>query len=216
MKKYSDKEMLALIAKVQDSFTDVLKKAEATAEAKLAKSETKTDEVKKSEENKETETKIEAKVESKEIEELYSSMTKSEAEAHFEAIKKVLDVEEVDGTKMAKSEDEDKLVKSENDKLKSENDELKKSIEKYAEVIKAVTAKFSAPKQKSITNVDFVKKSEDEKASSEKDVSALTHKEVIGVLTEKAKNPSLAKKDQELIVDYCTKRVNVEAIKHLL
>lgn len=173
--------------------------------------------------------------EEKEIEDLYASMTKAEKDAHYGALKKVMATEEMKKSEQApastevKTEDnkEVALIKAEFDAVKASNEELKKAneeLKKAAEetqknlnaVIEALKSRFvkkpAAPKQKAITELSALSKSE--KTGSE--TSELSRNEVKKILTEKAKEPTLKKSDRDLINAYCYEKVGVDKIKHLL
>lgn len=208
MKKYTEQDLLNLIAEVEVEFK---KHLEPTAEG---------EQIKKNEEQAPA---VEAKSESSneeydsedmaEISKLYGEMSKSEAQIHYEAVKKALGVEEA----MNKSEEseESKLMKSENETLKAENEELKKSLTKVTEVLNKVFGKGTqAPKQKSITNMEVIKKSEEENSSKE-DVSKLNKNEISSRLSAKVKSGKLEKKDAEAIKQYYNNG-SIELVKHLL
>lgn len=210
-KKYTDQDLLNLIAEVEVEFK---KHLDPTAEGEKIE---KTEEV-KAQTNSESPVKTEEfdydEEDKAEMEKLYRTMSKAEANAHFETLKKAMGVEE---TPIAKSEssEESKLVKSENETLKSENSELKKSLEKVTEVLTKVFGKGSqVPKQKAITSMEVIKKSEEEN-KPEKDLSKLSKKEVNAALSSKIKSGSLEKNDQEAIYKYFDNG-SIELIKHLL
>jgi hypothetical protein len=193
-KNYTEEDMLKVIQEVETAFSEALTKAEA--------------EVKEEETQEDTTENFE-----QEVTELYSSMEKSEAEAHFKALSKVLNVSEM--TKSEESE-ESKLIKSELETVKAQNEELKKSLEKAIEVITKTVKAPAAPQRKAITSeVDFIKKSEQENAP-EKDVTKLSKSEIKSTLSEKVRSGKLEKKDKEAIVNFYEGKTNIESIKHLL
>ena len=143
--KYSEKDMAALISEVEAQFTNHLAKAEKTSVADLKKSESV--EQSKAEEKQVVETAPQEQdfdydeEDIKEMNEMYSSMTKAEAKAHFESLKKVVSEEEkpevkVEEKVIVKSEvkveekpeqkDETRLLKSEIETLKSDKEKLEK------------------------------------------------------------------------------------------
>lgn len=201
-KNYTEADMLKVIQEVESEFSTALAKAEADVE------------------NKEKETTSSENFD-KEVEGLYASMEKSEAEVHFKAISKVLNISD-----MSKSEgnsEEIKLIKSENETIKStneqlnkENDELKKNLEKAISIVSQVV-KGSAPARKAITSeMAFIAKSEAETASTEKDKGTLTKSEISNSLTAKIRSGKLEKKDKDAITNYYDGKSNIETIKHLL
>lgn len=168
--------------------------------------------------------------EEKEIEDLYASMTKAEKDAHYGALKKVMAVEEMkkSETSTVKTEDNKEIalikaefdaVKASNEELKKVNEELKKASEENQKnlnaVVEALKSRFvkkqTVPKQKAITELSALTKSEKSSETSE-----LSRTEVKKILTEKAKEPTLKKSDRELINAYCYEKVGVDKIKHLL
>lgn len=209
MKKYTEQDLLNLIAEVEVEFK---KHLDPTAEGEAIKK---------------TETAVEAKSESKEpkeldydaedmaeMEGLYRSMSKAEAKAHFETLKKTIGVEEV----MTKSEvsDEAKMMKSENETLKAENETIKKNLEKVTEVLNKAFGKGSqAPKQKAIVNMEVIKKSEEENKANEVDLSKVSKSEISSKLTAKIRSGKLEKKDKDAITNYYNNG-SIELVKHLL
>ena len=178
-----------------------------------------------------------------EMNEMYSSMTKTEAEAHFESIKKVLSkdvkiaaevkVEEkpVKEEIVAKSEikaeekpenkdEETKLLKTEVETLKSDKEKLEKSLKDLTAALAKFVKGNSAPKQKAITKIEYVAKSEEEKVKTEEkqeDVSKLDKTEISKRLTAKIRNGKLEKAEREKINEfYQTGSKNIESIRHLL
>jgi hypothetical protein len=106
---YTKQDLDEVLSQVQQEFEKALgsiNKSEEEEEIELAKSEEEAEEV--SDEENEYET----------IEELYSSMTKSEMEAHYASIKKVLF-----GENMEKAEDEDEDEDEDDDAMKKDEDE---------------------------------------------------------------------------------------------
>lgn len=241
--KYSEKDMAALISEVEAQFTNHLAKAEKE-QTDLKKSEAAPQP--KAEENQVVE--AQAQIEQgfdydeediKEMNEMYSSMTKAEAEAHYEAIRKALskDAEETPEVKaeevIAKSEvkadekseagkeDETKLLKSEIESLKSEKEKLEKSFQELTAKLVEFVKGSKAPKQKAITKLEYVAKSEDEgkepTKESQEDVSKLDKAEVSRRLTAKIRSGKLEKAEREKINDfYHTGSKNIESIRHLL
>ena len=179
----------------------------------------------------------------KEMDEMYSSMSKSEAVAHLNSLKKALgdnvaDAEVVEKTEkkeekeeevIAKSEDkvEDKedndetaLLKSEVEATKKENEELKKSLEKLTGALTKWVKGAKAPKQKAITQIQYIKKSEDEaveKTEDGVDVEKLSKKDISARLSAKIRSGKLEKAEREKITEYYDNgQTNLDSIKHLL
>lgn len=205
-KNYTEQDMLKVIQEVEAEFSTALAKAEAEVgnQEVVATSEN------TSGENFE-----------QEVEGLYASMEKSEAEAHFKAISKVLGVSD-----MAKSEgnsEEVKLIKAEldtakasNDAIVKENAELKKNLEQAIAIVKKVVTP-SAPGRKAIVSeMAFIAKSESETVNTEKDVKTMTKSEISSTLSAKIRSGKLEKKDKDAITNYYDGKAQIETIKHLL
>jgi hypothetical protein len=235
--KFSEKDMAALIGEVEAKFADHLAKADKV-----------TTDLKKSEaaaQPKAEETPVVKAAEGfdydeediKEMNEMYSSMTKAEATAHFESLKKTLKIEEkpevkaeeVVSTKkeevIAKSEvkaedkDETKILKSEIETLKEEKSKLEKGFKDLTAALAQFVKGSSAPKQKAITKLEYVAKSEEEVKPEVKteDVSKLDTKEVSTRLNAQIKSGKLAKAEREKINNYYLNgSKNIESIRHLL
>lgn len=251
--KYSEQDMAALISEVEAQFAEHLAKAEAKVEEEtLAKSEEEVVETAEtsdvvaaeaSEEMQKSEEEVEVNFDYDEediaeMDKLYASMTKAEAEAHLASIHKALGIEtsteeiEVkseDKAVMAKSEDkaeakseentEDELLKSELESVKKENEELKKSFEKLTAALTSYVKKgTSAPKQKAITKIEYIAKSEEEviEDKKEEDFSKLSKNEISGRLAQKIREGKLEKSDREKINQYYLDNAKLETIKHLL
>jgi hypothetical protein len=208
-KNYTDEDMLRVIQEVQTEFAQALSKAEA--------------EVEQEQESVSTEETISEKSMEEEVEELYASMEKSEAESHFKAVAKVLGISDMkkseDGeeTKILKSEVE--TLKSSNEELKKSNEELKKNLEQAISIItKTVKTSTEAPKRKAfVTEMEYIKKSEAEDTTKtpEKDLTKLSKSEISKTLTEKVRSGKLEKKDQEAIVSYYEGKIKLDSLKHL-
>lgn len=226
MKKYSDQDMLKIISEIETTFAESLNKAEVQVKAdeELVKSESELDYDDE---------------DFAEMEKMYKSMNKKEAEAHYKSLKKALFGEEEKEEEKKEEKKEDKKDKKESkkekeeevekcgemtksetpvstedsEKVRAENAELKKSIEQYSKVLELVKNKvLVAPKQKAITNLDYVKKSEEEKAEEK----PLSKNEVIAKLAIKARDINLNKSDREAINNYCVNNASIDSIKHLL
>ena len=244
MKKYNDEEMAKLISEVETEFKDYLTKAEQTHED-IKKSEENVESVELKEESEETQENLE-KTEEKdfdyddqdieEMNELYASMTKAEAEAHYKALKSTLFTEEE--SKMNKSEDLDaeektekeskeetllkaevETVKTDLESSKKENEELKKSLETLTSIISKVVK--TAPKRKAITqisDVQYVKKSEDTSGEeSEVDYSNSSKSDINKLLVSKIRKGEINKsEDRENINQYCVGKLEFDDIKYLL
>jgi hypothetical protein len=198
---------LGSIAKSEENIEEENEiEVEAQAE-ELEKSET--EEVEADEEDYET------------IDDLYASMTKSEKEAHYAAVKKSIfgeEVEEeaVEEQSMEKSEEvEAKKDNDEVEMLKSENEELKKSYEQLNELVSKLFNTKKAPAQKAVTNVNYIAKSEETEVEEKEDFSNMSKSEVTAKL--KAIDYSeLKKSDREAINNYYLDNGSVDSIKHLI
>lgn len=249
--KYSESDMAALIKQVEDEFAQHLAKAEESVEeveeATAAPAEEAVSEETSEQEAPEALAKAEEEVEEPaseeeldydekdfaEMDELYASMSKSEAEAHMKSLQKALKVEaeevveevsEEEG-KIAKSEEEgESLQKSE---LKAKDEEIEKlkennqKLEKSLQDLTTAMTKFvkRAPKQKAVTQIQYVAKSEDkvEGEKKEEDVAKLSKSEISQRLTAKIRDGKLEKSDREKInAYYLDGNKDIESIKHLL
>lgn len=170
----------------------------------------------------------------KEMNEMYSSMTKSEAQAHFEALKaahfqetqtpapakeEVVAKSEVKEDKSSETAEETKLLKSEIETLKSDKEKLEKSFNDLAAKLVAFVKGSKAPKQKAVTQLQYVAKSEDEVKVDEKkeDLSKLDKNEISKRLTAQIRTGKLEKSEREKINSfYQNGSKNIESIKHLL
>jgi len=238
--KYSEKDMAALISEVESQFTNHLAKAEKATVTDLKKSE--------SVEQPKAEGKqvVEAAPQEqgfdydeddiKEMNEMYSSMTKAEANANFESLKKVVSGEEekpevkAEEKVIAKSEvkaeekpeqkDETKLLKSEVETLKSDKEKLEKSLKDLTAALAKFVKGTGAPKQKAITRIEYVAKSEEETVKTEEkkeDVSKLDKSEISKRLSAKIRSGKLEKAEREKINEfYQSGSKNIESIRHLL
>lgn len=212
MNKYSEKDMAKLISEVENEFKDYLTKAESQ-EKDLKKSEKV---ITKSENDFDYD-----EEDIKEMNEMYASMSKSEAEAHFESLKKALSSEE----SIKKSEknvvsEENGLVKSELNTIKQENQELKKSIETLTNIVSKIVK--PAPKRKAITqmsDIEYIKKSEEvvEKKEEKTDYSKMSKSEINKILSSKIRNGEIKKsEDKQNINKFCFGELNLDGIKYLL
>lgn len=237
---YSEQDMAALISEVEAQFAEHLAKSEAKNEEKLAKSEEVTEEVAAADEQEELQASEEEVQKSEETEavdfdydeedieemhKLYASMTKSEAEAHLASIQKALGVktsteeveESVEMTKSETEESSESLLKSELDSVKKDNEELKKSIEKLTAAMTSYVKKSTAPKQKAISGIEYIAKSEEpEPKEDKKDFENLSKSEISQILTQKIRSGKLEKSDKEKVNQYYLDNTNIETIKHLL
>lgn len=238
--KYSEKDMAALISEVESQFTNHLAKAEKTVVTDLKKSESA--EQPKAEEKQVVEAAPKEQgfdydeEDIKEMNEMYSSMTKAEAKAHFESLKKVISPEsketeveakeevvaksEVKDEKPEQKEEETALLKSEIETLKSDKEKLEKSLKDMVAALAKYVKGSSAPKQKAITRIEYVAKSEEEKPQKDEkkeDVSKLDNKEISKRLTAQIRSGKLEKAEREKINEfYQTGSKNIESIRHLL
>lgn len=238
--KYSEQDMAALISEVESQFTTRvakaekektdLKKSEAAPQPKVE--ETPVVEAAPQEQGFDYDEEDIA-----EMNAMYSSMTKAEAKAHFESLKNALSKEdetkpavkaeeatisksEVKEEKPEQKEDETKLLKSEIESLKSEKEKLEKSFKDLTAKLIEFVKGSKAPKQKAITKLEYVAKSEDEQKTDTKnteDVSKLDKAEVSKRLTAKIRSGKLEKAEREKINEfYQSGSKNIESIRHLL
>jgi hypothetical protein len=157
-----------------------------------------------------------------EMHKMYSSMSKAELKAHKDAVEKCYMAKCGEMTQMKKSEESSKeevakksseesaLLKSELESIKKENEELKKNIEGLVAAINTYVTKKQAPARKAITDIEFVKKSEE--AQEKK----LTKSEIDAILTKKAQDPKTSRQDREAINSFYLNNAGVEKIAHLL
>ena len=231
--KYSEKDMAALISEVESQFTSHLAKAEKSQVTDLKKSETAVQV--KAEEKQVVETPAQEQgfnydeADINEMNAMYSSMTKGEAEAHYESLKKALKKDEGTEAALTKSEikeetpeqkDESKLLKTEIETLKSEKEKLEKSFQDLTAKLIEFVKGSKAPKQKAITKLEYVAKSEEETVKTEEkqeDVSKMDKSEVSRRLTAKIRSGKLEKSEREKINEfYQSGSKNIESIRHLL
>lgn len=200
---------------------DESKEEEAKEEPKAeeSKEEPKAEESKE-EEQKEDESHGYDEEDLEELHKMYSSMSKAERKAHQEAIEKCGEITqmakseeaqpEVKTEETAQSNEEVGLLKSEVEAIKKENEDLKKNIEGLVAAMNAYVTK-KAPARKAITNIEFVKKSEEENQPK-----PLSKKEVDAILAQKVTDPSLSRADREAINSFYLTNAGVEKIAHLL
>jgi hypothetical protein len=224
MKKYNDQELAELIGLVETQFAEHLKKCETTSND-LTKSEPVVTPVETvvapvveaaPVETPVAKTEIDYSEEDlKEMDTLYKSMNKSEAEAHYKSLKKAIfgDVEETEIKKSEQAMDlvksELDLAKSENVKVTTENAELKKSLDKLSAVISKIVK--TVPERKAITEIQFVDKTDLPK----KDEVKLTKSEIANRLSLKIREGKLNKNEMDLVSKYYNNG-SIESIKHLL
>lgn len=248
--KYSEKDMAALISEVEAQFETHLAKAAKEQTTDIKKSEAV--EQLKAEEKQVVETPATTvemgfdydEEDIKEMNQMYSSMTKAEAEAHFESLKKVLSKEteiatsettekataqeevmtksevKAENEKPEQKEEDTKLLKSEIETLKADKEKLEKSLKDLTAALAKFVKGTSAPKQKAITRIEYVAKSEEEKPTTEEkqeDVSKLDKAEISKRLSAKIRSGKLEKAEREKINEfYQTGSKNIESIRHLL
>ena len=152
------------------------------------------------------------------IDEIYSSMSKSEKEAHYSSIKKSLFSESTEED-MSKSEEVEVEVKADNSEIemvKSENTELKKNLEQMNTLLEKMFDKTKkAPAQKAITGYSVVAKSEEMEEKAEDKVASMSKSEI----TSKLKSidySGLNKSERNAINEYCLNNGSVNSIKHLI
>lgn len=232
--KYSQNDLASLISEVESQFSTRIAKA-TKEQTDLKKSETIVEEkqvVKAAAPQEQGLDYNESDI--AEMNAMYSSMTKAEATAHFESLKKVISPEPTEKTEvkaedvMVKSEvkeetpeqkDETKLLKSEIETLKSEKEKLEKSFKDLTAKLVEFVKGAKAPKQKAITKLEYVAKSEEDKVQTEstEDVSKLDKSEVSKRLTAKIRSGKLEKAEREKINEfYQSGSKNIESIRHLL
>lgn len=210
---YSKKQVDDMLDLVEQEFEDAM--------SKMNKSE-KTEEVIETEEiQEEVMTKSEESEEEDytSIDELYSSMNKSEKTAHYEAAKKALYNDEVEEeevmTKSEDSEEETPMAKSEIEKIIAENEELKKSSEATSALLEKLFAK-KAPAGKAVTGLTVIKKSEGSVEKEEEiNFSEMKKSEITKKLNSLDFN-DLQKSDRNAINEYCLNNTSVDSIKHLI
>ena len=210
-KKYTDKDLVDILAEVEVEFKKHL--TPESKETKLAKSETVQSEALEYDDE-----------DMAEMEKMYKSMNKTEAEAHYKTLKKAM-FGEVESEVISKSEikadeksvEEVKILKSENESVKAENEDLKKSLEKLTQIVAKVFGKKSeAPKQKAITSMEVVKKTEEDTKVDSKDFSKISKEEINKTLTAKIRSGKIEKNDKEAINNFIINNGSIELIKHLL
>jgi hypothetical protein len=214
-KTYDEKELLALISEVETQFAEHLAKSEQATEtiSKKEPVEAQTATVEKSEHGYDEE-------DCKEMDSMYNSMNKAEAEIHYKSVKKALFGDSEESTEVKKSEtsEEEVILKNEIESLKKSNEDLRKDLESVTTLLKKAFTKpevKTAPEQKAITEIQYLKKSEDEVKKEEKDVTKLTKSEINSKLTAQIKTGKLQKNDKDAIQTYFDKG-SIDSIKHLL
>lgn len=228
--KYSEQDMAKLISEVETEFKDYLTKSEPTEE--IASIEVKPEEVA----TEEVIAKSEFDYDEDDISEMnkmYASMSKAEAEAHYKSIKSIVFVED-ESKEMKKSEETETEVNEESNLLKSENEgikveletkskeveELKKNLETLTSIITKVVK--TAPKRKAVTQMDgiqYIKKSEEttEVEDNKVDYSKMEKKEINKVLSTKIRSGEINKsEDRNNINKFCHGELQFDDIKYLL
>jgi len=151
-----------------------------------------------------------------EVEELYSSMTKSERAIHANALNGVLNAahmaksEENVGTSMQKSEREVEL--------EGQVETLSKSVDSLVGKLENVLGINSevAPEGKAVMSMDYMTKSEGANGVQNGGEIEITPETIKTKLTSLAKNESTSDEDRESINEYYCNGRNINAIKHLL
>ena len=241
---YTDSELMNLINSIESEFSahlakaeqDLKKSEEAEEKAEEAKQEEPKAEAKEETKEEAKEDKAESKEETKEeakeekdhdldeedmeeLEKMYHSMSKGEAKAHYEIMKKCMAKYEAP---MAKSEEQEpkvieipvknedlELAKSEIEELKKSNEELKKNLESIVNTLKNKFMPKSAPKQKAVVNLEVLDK-------SEKEERPMQRHEVIKKLSAVSQQPTLTKSERQAINAYTLGTGSLDSIKHLL
>jgi len=223
---YTQKQVEDVLSQVEQEFDKALESVKKRENTEEVEAEASADEVIEEglEKNEETEV-IEDEGDYETIEDLYSSMEKSEIEAHYASIKKVMfgSSEEQEET-IAKSEDQNEKAEEEQtlskaeeelNKVKSENEELKKSLDQVNGLLeKLFNKEKSAPKGKALTGYDVISKSEDSQEEKE-DVTKLSKNEITKKLNS-IDYATLSKSDRTAINEYCLENGSVNKIKHLI
>jgi regulator of replication initiation timing len=197
-KVFTDNDILNILDEVEAQYASALNKSEVVAEPSLAKEEFDYD-----------------SNDMAEMKNLYASMSKSEAKAHFKSLSEVI------GADLSKSElvgPEVELMKSENEKLKTENEKLNKTLSNLTESLTKFVGikKSAAPEQKSVTgeNYEVIKKSEAEK-ENKVSVEGLSKTEIQSKLSSKIRSGEIKKSDRDAVIKY-HETYDVNLIKHLL
>lgn len=221
--EWSEAELAEIIKSVDSEVNKVIAKKEEDKKESEEKDEEKDEDEEKEESEEEKKKKEEDKdmdkSEEQQIEDLYSSMEKTEAESHYNCLKKVLfgKVSEEQAESVQKSEskenEEIELIKSENEKVKTENETLKKNAEAYEKVIEVLKRKVSAPIQKAVTGLDYIKKSDTEAKEGEE--KSLSKSEIDSKLSQVIKS-DISSSDREKINQYYLGKGMFETIKHLV
>jgi hypothetical protein len=218
-KMYDEKELLALISEVETQFAEHLAKSESAVTEPISKKEPVQAQAAEDLEKSEVEY---DEQDFKEMDDMYKSMKKTEAEIHYKSVKKALFGDSQEPTEMKKTEAnaEVSISKSEFDSLKKSNDDLKKDLESVTSLLKKAFSKpevKTAPEQKAITEIQYLKKTEEtvETKKDEKDVSKLSKSEINSKLTAQIKTGTLKKSDTDAISSYFAKG-SIDSIKHLL
>jgi hypothetical protein len=219
-----------ILSEVEQEVTKAFGKSEETQEE--VQNETETEETVEMNKSQEEESAEESSFPYSEqdmqtITSIYSEMSKSEMEAHYNSIKKALFGESTESsmekseeqkveTEKETNEEEISLIKSEIEKTKAENEELKKSLSITESVIQSLfeSIKTKAPERKALTGVGYIAKSE-ETVEKNIDLSKLSKGEITGKL-KGLDYSSLSKSDRDAINDYYLNSGSVEKIKHLI
>jgi hypothetical protein len=113
---------------------------------------------------------------------------------------------------MGKSEDvESDLLKTEVETQKTKVETLQKTLDGVTEFLTKLVAKTNVPQGKAVTSYDAIAKSE-----AAVEVQPMTKKEILGILSKKAMDPSLSKSDRDAINNFYMNDMNVTSISHLL
>lgn len=233
-KSESQDQAQSVLAKSEDESEKAEDKKEESKEEAKASEETPSD--KKEEKSETTEKKQEDSDEDshgyddedmEEMNKMYDSMSKGELKAHKSAMEKCWMAKCGEMTKpaeMTKSEkqvevqapteskpEESTLLKSEIDRVNKENEELKKNLEGIVSALTTYVTKKPAPTRKAVTDIEFVKKSEE--GSEQK---SLSKSEITSILKKKASDPTLSSSDREAINQFYSTNGSLEKIQHLI
>jgi len=209
---YTKQQVDEMLSQVEQEFENALGSIVKSEENIEEEVETEIEDLEKSDE-------IEFEEEEEEtIDDLYASMTKSEKEAHYAAVKKAIFGEENEEESMEKSEEEVEIEKNDNSEvqmLKSENEELKKNYEQLNELVSKLFNTKKAPAQKAVTNVNYIAKSEETQTEEKEDFSNMSKSEITAKL-KRIDYSGLKKSDREAINNYYLDNGSVDSIKHLI
>lgn len=235
-KKLNKNELFSIIQEVESEFSDVLsniasqnilskseeseesEKDKKVKEDKKDKEEDYEEENEKEEDKEEDEEEDEEKMKkseidyseedfSQELNNLYTSMSKSELALHAESLQNVLKSEKT----LNKSEQSvtlEEVIAKKDEKIEG----LEKSLDRLLSSFNKFIGNDEAPASKAITSLDFVAKSEE---LNSKNID-WTPQKIHAKLETLSKSSNTSRTDRESINDYYLNGKNLESIKHLL